>query len=85
MTSSEIELVQDRTDVGTNPGDPLPQLAGHVSHGRFERVLRAGHFAVTTEIAPPDSADPDEVLARASLFDGYVAVSYTHLTLPTKA
>ena len=72
MTSSEIELVQDRTDVGTNPGDPLPQLAGHVSHGRFERVLRAGHFAVTTEIAPPDSADPDEVLARASLFDGYV-------------
>lgn len=72
MTSSDIELGQDKTDVGTNPGDPLPQLAGHVSHGRFERVLRAGHFAVTTEIAPPDSADPDEVLLRASLFDGYV-------------
>ena len=57
---------------GTNPGDPLPQLPGHVSHGRFERVLRAGHFALTTEIAPPDSADPDEVLQRARLFDGYV-------------
>lgn len=58
--------------VGANPGDPLPMLPGHVSHGRFERVLRAGHFAITTEIAPPDSADPDEVLRRASLFDGYV-------------
>ena len=58
--------------LGTNPGDPLPMLEGHVSHGRFERVLKAGHFAVTTEIAPPDSADPDEVLKRAALFDGYV-------------
>lgn len=55
-----------------NPGDPLPILPGHVSHGRFERVLRAGHFAVTTEIAPPDSSDPAEVLKRARLFDGYV-------------
>ncbi|MFM5949309.1 MAG: hypothetical protein ACKOPM_08775, partial [Novosphingobium sp.] len=57
---------------GLNPGDPLPMLPGHVSHGRFERVLRAGHFALSTEIAPPDSADPDEVLRRAALFDGHV-------------
>ena len=59
-------------EFGANPGDPLPMREGHASHGRFERVLRAGHFAITTEIAPPDSADPDEVLERASLFDGYV-------------
>lgn len=59
-------------EYGSNPGDPLPQRAGHVSHGRFEQVLRGGHFTVTTEIAPPDSADPDEVLRRATLFDGYV-------------
>ncbi|WP_409432993.1 methylenetetrahydrofolate reductase [Litorimonas sp. RW-G-Af-16] len=65
-------LEQNPKVLGTNPGDPLPMLEGHVSHGRFEQVLRAGHFAVTTEIAPPDSADPDEVLRRASLFDGYV-------------
>lgn len=58
--------------MGLNPADPLPRLPGHVSHGRFERVLRAGHFAVSTEIAPPDSSDPDEVLRRASLFDGCV-------------
>ncbi len=63
---------QDAHRLGTNPGDPLPMLDGHVSHGRFERVLKAGHFTVTTEIAPPDSAAPDEVLKRAALFDGYV-------------
>ena len=55
-----------------NPGDPLPMLPGHTSHGRFERVLRGGHFAVSTEIAPPDSSDPEEVLRRAALFDGHV-------------
>lgn len=39
---------------------------------RLERVLREGKFAVTTEISPPDSADPNEVYERASVFDGYV-------------
>jgi methylenetetrahydrofolate reductase (NADPH) len=54
------------------PGYPLPILPGHTSPGRFERVLRAGQFAVTAELAPPDSADPQEVYARAHIFDGYV-------------
>jgi methylenetetrahydrofolate reductase (NADPH) len=54
------------------PGYPLPILPGHTSPGRFERVLRAGGFAVTTELAPPDSADPEEVYNRARVFDGYV-------------
>jgi methylenetetrahydrofolate reductase (NADPH) len=54
------------------PGYPLPILAGHTSPGRLERVLRARHFAVTTEMAPPDSADPEEVYRRARIFDGYV-------------
>lgn len=54
------------------PGEGLPILPGHTSPGRFERILRAGKFAVTAEIAPPDSADPADVFARASLFDGYV-------------
>ena len=54
------------------PGENLPILPGHTSPGRFERVLRAGQFAVTAEIAPPDSADPAEVYQRAALFDGYV-------------
>ena len=54
------------------PGYPLPILPGHTSPGRFERVLRAGLFAVTTELDPPDSADPEEVYRRARVFDGYV-------------
>lgn len=54
------------------PGYSLPILPDHVSPGRLERVLRAGKFAVTTEISPPDSADPEEVYARARVFDGYV-------------
>ncbi len=53
-------------------GESLPILPGHVSPGRLERVLRAGVFAVTTEIAPPDSADPHDVYQRAGMFDGYV-------------
>ena len=38
---------------------------GHSSPGRLERVLRAGRFAVTAELNPPDSADPNEVYERA--------------------
>lgn len=54
------------------PGYSLPILPGHSSPGRLERVLRAGKFAVTTEISPPDSADPEDVYQRARIFDGYV-------------
>lgn len=54
------------------PGYSLPILPDHVSPGRLERVLRAGKFAITSEIDPPDSADPAEVLKRAAIFDGYV-------------
>jgi len=54
------------------PGYPLPILPGHTSPGRLERVLRAGGFAVTTELDPPDSADPEDVYRRARVFDGYV-------------
>jgi methylenetetrahydrofolate reductase (NADPH) len=36
-----------------------------ISGGRLERVLRAGRFAVTAELHPPDSADPQEVYDAA--------------------
>lgn len=54
------------------PGYPLPILPGHVSPGRLERVLRSGAFAITAELDPPDSADPEEVIRRARVFDRYV-------------
>jgi 5,10-methylenetetrahydrofolate reductase len=55
-----------------DPGAPLDPLPGHSSRGRLERVLRAGEFAVTAELSPPDSADPRDVYERASIFDGWV-------------
>lgn len=35
------------------------------SSSRLERVLRSGRFAVTAELNPPDSADPEEVYSAA--------------------
>ncbi len=51
---------------------PLEPLPGHTSRGRLERVRRRGEFAVTTELNPPDSADPEDVYNRARIFDGWV-------------
>lgn len=51
------------------PLDPLP---GHSSRGRLERILRRGEFAVTAELNPPDSANPEDVYQRAKVFDGWV-------------
>ncbi len=59
-------------DIGPTPWAPLPPLPGHVSRGRLERVLRRGEFAVTAEINPPDSADPDEIEHRVKPFEGWV-------------
>lgn len=50
----------------------LTQRTGHVSAGRLEQVLRAGEFAVTAELAPPDSASAEEVFRQAKWFDGHV-------------
>ena len=49
---------------------PLPP--GHNSPGRLEKLLRAGEFAVTSELSPPDSTDPEEVFEKARIFHGSV-------------
>ena len=45
---------------------------------RLEDILRAGHFAVTAELNPPDSADPEDVYKAANVLaevcDGINAV-----------
>ncbi len=51
---------------------PLEPAPGHSSLGRLERILRRGEFAVTAELNPPDSANPEEVYERAAIFDGWV-------------
>jgi len=43
---------------------------GYKSGSRLERVLHAGHFAVTGELGPPQSADPDEIRHKAQLLKG---------------
>ncbi len=60
------------TTAAHDHGAQLPPLPGHTSRGRLERVLRAGEFAVTAELNPPDSADPNEVFERGAVFDGWV-------------
>jgi len=42
------------------------------SDSRLERVLRSGRFAVTAELNPPDSADPQEVYDAAMTLSSVV-------------
>ncbi|MDY0093156.1 MAG: methylenetetrahydrofolate reductase [Candidatus Vecturithrix sp.] len=45
---------------------------------RLEKVLHAGHFAVTSELGPPKSADVDAILSKIGYLKGYVdAVNIT--------
>ncbi|MBT3239445.1 MAG: methylenetetrahydrofolate reductase [Chloroflexi bacterium] len=37
---------------------------------QFERVLKSGRFAITAELNPPDSADPEEVYRAALILAG---------------
>jgi methylenetetrahydrofolate reductase (NADPH) len=51
---------------------------GYKSGSTLEKILRAGHFAVTGELGPPQGADPEEVLHKADLLTGIVdAVNIT--------
>jgi len=47
-----------------NRAGPIDESAGS-GRSRLERVLRSGRFAVTAELNPPDSADPQAVYDRA--------------------
>jgi 5,10-methylenetetrahydrofolate reductase len=60
------------TDITDSAGAPPAEVSRHVSGGRLERVLRQGEFAVTAELDPPDSADPQDVYDRAARFAGCV-------------
>ena len=51
---------------------------GFKSGSRLERVLRGGHFAVTGELGPPQSADAEAIREKAKLLRGLVdAVNLT--------
>ena len=51
---------------------------GYKSGSNLEKVLSAGHFAVTGELGPPQGADPEHILHKAKLLAGAVdAVNIT--------
>ncbi len=51
---------------------------GCVANSNLERVLRAGHFAVTGELGPPQSADGNAIRKKIELLRGYAdAVNLT--------
>jgi 5,10-methylenetetrahydrofolate reductase len=51
---------------------------GYKSGSNLEKVLRAGHFAVTGELGPPQNADGDHIREKAGLLRGFVdAVNIT--------
>src|SRR3990172_3389772 len=43
---------------------------GFHSGSRLERLLRAGHFAVTAELGPPQNADGETIRKKAQLLRG---------------
>jgi 5,10-methylenetetrahydrofolate reductase len=45
---------------------------GYKSGSRLERLLRAGHFVVTGELGPPQSADGDHIREKAQLLKNVV-------------
>jgi methylenetetrahydrofolate reductase (NADPH) len=47
-------------------------LNGYKSGSHLERVLRAGHFAVTAELGPPKNADAEVIRKKAALLKGCV-------------
>lgn len=44
---------------------------GYVSGSNLEKVLKAGHFAVTAELGPPQSADAEVIRKKAQLLRGF--------------
>lgn len=44
---------------------------GYLAGSNLEKVLRAGNFAVTGELGPPQSADPEVIRKKATLLRGY--------------
>ena len=51
---------------------PEEHSNGYLVGSNLERVLRAGHFAVTGELGPPQSADGEVIRKKAAILKGSV-------------
>lgn len=69
--STWIRVVQGRADAVIEP--PAGERVTHPAQvGPLEAACQSGDFVVTVELAPPDSADPRDLLDRALRFKGLV-------------
>ena len=70
-SSTWIQVIRGRPDPAFQP--PVGQrTVADAQCGPFEQACNSGRFVVTVEVAPPDSADPQALLARAGKFQGLV-------------
>lgn len=69
--STWVQVIQGRSDPAFQP--PVgPRKGADAQLGPLEQACQSGRFVVTVELAPPDSADPQALLARAEKFRGLV-------------
>jgi len=70
-SASWIQVIHGRADPAFQP--PVGErIMPEAQQGPLERACRSGRFVVTVEVAPPDSADPATLLAKAAPFKGLV-------------
>ena len=69
--SSWIQVIQGRPDPAFQPlvGE---RITPEAQQGPLERACRSGRLVITVEVAPPDSANPADLLSRAEKFKGLV-------------
>src|ERR1035437_9055849 len=70
-SASWIQVIHGRADPAFQP--PVGErTTPDAQQGPREPPCRSGRFVVTVEVAPPDSADPATLLAKAAPFKGLV-------------
>lgn len=70
-TSTWIQVIHGRSDPAFQP-PVCERTVGDPRLGAFENACRSGRRVVTVEVAPPDSANPQDLLDRAAKFAGIV-------------
>ena len=85
MDDSQDQVNSGVPDRGRQDEDQLlPQLVAHLREHRTK--LRQEWASRIQDTHLLEAMTPQEMAAETtSVYDNYVAVSYTHLTLPTKA
>jgi len=77
--SAWVQVIEQQAVIHPKPERALP-LDEEETFGRsspyppngFEELLSSGAFAVTAELSPPDSANPEDIASRARYFEGLV-------------